>query len=94
MTTSHGSVHVDVDGHIDDPLHIRYPDGGDMIGIRITSSRGLHVWLSGTPDELHAFASEIHRHTNRAVRELLRPPSPDVAADPVVIPAAPVEDAA
>lgn len=78
---AHGAIHVEV-GAIDGLTTLH--DNG-RVSIRLTD-HPLHVYVTGTPDELHAFASELHRHANRAARRLLRPPSPDVADDPVVIP--------
>lgn len=79
---THGSVHLEV-GTLDG-LIVTHGDGS--VSIRVNAD-AVDVWLGGTPDDLHAFASEIHRHANRAARRLVRPPAPDVVGDePVVLP--------
>lgn len=81
-THAHGTVHVNV-GRIDGVI-VAHADGA--ASIRLNSELGIHVWLHGTPEQLHDFASEMHRHANRAARELVRQGTPDVLAEPMVLP--------
>ena len=65
VTRAHAAVHLDV-GRID-PLFCHHPDG--RISIRVCDGP-LHVWITGTPNQLHEFASTLHRLANRAVAEM------------------------
>lgn len=78
MTHAHVSAHLIVDGHLDG-LECHHGDG--RVSIRIAES----VWIAGSPEQMHDFATELHRYANRAAR-LVRSPSPDVLDEPVVLP--------
>lgn len=82
-TRAHGSIHVNV-GDVPAPLFCAHDDG--TISIEIIGGSALHVWLTGTPDELHAFASRLHRLANRATRELVVAPHEDMPRPPVTLP--------